>query len=555
MESEVKTEVATNPSTSAPLPLPYGRVDLSQWKVQERQRAVDKIKSLVASSASPAAVGGSSSANSATLIITSGVYALVAVLLYWRDNLPSFLFTLVAGLYFMRAGYVLLKYAWKVLVVGRFQTNSNDNRTNADHDNPTTTENEINLRKLRQRVKAKRNKKTSLLELIWGGGDEEGDQDGEGEDGKRDLAGMHEGRFEFWLLARSCDDDIDELQSIVYPKQRILLNKPEEEVQEQQTKPKLTTNHDETAQQETKTTPEKSKRTWISRLWFTCKKKAAKKEPEVREEEEEEKENEKQEEEKKIEVPAAAPLIDPVAVCYTFNFNGNVEANCTKLFRHFVDLMVRVASPEKDKIVIVLKSYGGLVAEYGFATSQLLRLRHAGLHVTVCINIAAASGGYWFAAAANTICAAPCASVGSIGVIAEIPNFSKLLKRLDIQYQQYMAGKYKRTVTPFTEIEPEAETHLKDELTNIHNIFKRHIGLYRPQISSLDDVATGEVWLACDAIEKKLIDEVCTSDELLHRLSKTYVVVRVKAKKKPVESSFVSTWLKSKARSWFSRVL
>ena len=108
----------------------------------------------------------------------------------------------------------------------------------------------------------------------------------------------------------------------------------------------------------------------------------------------------------------------------------------------------------------------------------------------------------------------PFAILGSIGVLAQIPNFNRMLDSHGVDFEQITAGKYKRTVTMFGENTDEDRAKLKQELEDVHALFKAAIGKYRPELD-LDKVATGEHWYGSSALELGLADEIKTSDELL----------------------------------------
>jgi serine protease SohB len=165
-------------------------------------------------------------------------------------------------------------------------------------------------------------------------------------------------------------------------------------------------------------------------------------------------------------------------------------------------------------VIVRLENHGGVVHEHGLAASQLARIRDRNIPLTVCVDKVAASGGYLMACVASRICAAPFAILGSIGVIAQIPNFNRMLDSHGIGFEQVTAGKYKRTVTMFGENTDEDRAKLKEELEDVHALFKEAVAKYRPELN-LEKVATGEHWYGTRALDLGLADEIRTSDELL----------------------------------------
>jgi len=198
---------------------------------------------------------------------------------------------------------------------------------------------------------------------------------------------------------------------------------------------------------------------------------------------------------------------------YVLTFIGSIMASEVEQLRDQISFLLQIAQPA-DEIVVRLTSPGGAVPQYGLASSQLERLKQAGLRCVVCVDTVAASGGYMMAAVADKIIAAPFAIIGSIGVVAGIPNFHRVLQKNEVDYHLFTAGKYKRTVTPFTEVTDEGKQKLQDDITAIHEAFKRLIKEGRPDVD-VEEIATGEYWLASQAKEKGLVDEIMTSDDYL----------------------------------------
>ena len=202
---------------------------------------------------------------------------------------------------------------------------------------------------------------------------------------------------------------------------------------------------------------------------------------------------------------------------FVIDFKGDLKASAVPSLREEVSAILDVAAPE-DEVILRLENHGGVVHEQGLAASQLARIRDRDISLTVCVDKVAASGGYLMACVASKIYAAPFAILGSIGVLAQIPNFSRLLDSHGIDFEQITAGKYKRTVTMLGENTDEDRAKLKEELEDVHTLFKAAVSKYRPDLD-LDKVATGEHWYGTQALELGLADEIKTSDELLTELA------------------------------------
>ncbi|MGZ3792793.1 MAG: protease SohB [Bdellovibrio sp.] len=211
---------------------------------------------------------------------------------------------------------------------------------------------------------------------------------------------------------------------------------------------------------------------------------------------------------------------------FVVDFEGDVKATAVENLREEITAILTTATPE-DEVVVRVESPGGVVHGYGLAASQLLRVREHGIQLTVCIDKVAASGGYLMSCTANKIICAPFAIVGSIGVVAQVPNLFRVLKKHDVDFKEYTAGEYKRTVSLLGEITPKGEEKFKEQLEETHILFKNFVHKFRPQMN-LAEVATGEYWYGDQALGKGLIDEIGTSDNYLLGLSEKHQVIKVK---------------------------
>ena len=203
---------------------------------------------------------------------------------------------------------------------------------------------------------------------------------------------------------------------------------------------------------------------------------------------------------------------------FVLGFEGDLRATRVDQLREEITALLTLADPARDRVVVRVESGGGLVHGYGLAAAQLARVRERGIPLTVTVDKIAASGGYMMAAVADRIVAAPFAVVGSIGVVAQIPNVHRLLKRNDVDVELLTAGQYKRTLTVFGENTDEGRAKFQEELETAHALFQRFLQRYRPQLD-LERLATGEHWFGEEALELQLVDELGTSDDLLLQLA------------------------------------
>ncbi|MCL4409216.1 MAG: protease SohB [Firmicutes bacterium] len=210
---------------------------------------------------------------------------------------------------------------------------------------------------------------------------------------------------------------------------------------------------------------------------------------------------------------------------FLIDFKGSMDAKEVESLRREVTAVLQVAA-DNDEVIVRIESGGGVVHGYGLGASQLQRIKERGLKLTVTIDKVAASGGYMMACVANTIVAAPFAVVGSIGVIAQLPNFHRLLKKNDVDFEQVTAGEYKRTLTLFGENTDADRAKFKQDIDEVHVLFKQHVSTQRPSVD-IDRVATGEVWYGQQAVALNLVDQVATSDDIVLAASKVADVIRV----------------------------
>ena len=247
---------------------------------------------------------------------------------------------------------------------------------------------------------------------------------------------------------------------------------------------------------------------------------------------------------------------------FVLDFDGDIKASAVSSLREEVTAILMVANTD-DEVFIKLQSAGGLVHSYGLAASQLKRIREAGIPLTAAVDKVAASGGYMMACVAERIIAAPFAVLGSIGVVAQIPNFNRLLKKHDVDFELVTAGEHKRTLTILGENTQKAREKFKEDIEDTHQLFKNFVLENRPGVD-IDRVATGEHWFGRRAMEIKLVDELKTSDDFLLEKHESCDLFQVSyVAKKPFSSRiagfmqsiadrlFVAWWTRSNEKTLF----
>ena len=245
---------------------------------------------------------------------------------------------------------------------------------------------------------------------------------------------------------------------------------------------------------------------------------------------------------------------------YVLDFDGDIKASATDNLREEISAVLTQVKPG-DEILVRVESPGGMVHGYGLAASQLSRIRDAEVPLTIAVDKVAASGGYMMACVANRIVAAPFAVIGSIGVMAQLPNFHRLLKKNDIDFELFTAGEYKRTVTMFGENTDKGREKFSAELEDTHELFKQFVSGNRPEVD-IGKVATGEIWYGQKALEMGLVDELQTSDALIQGYLKDWDVFEVRfvhkknwqeklglAAEGALEKAFLKIWQKGQQRN------
>jgi len=247
---------------------------------------------------------------------------------------------------------------------------------------------------------------------------------------------------------------------------------------------------------------------------------------------------------------------------FVIDFHGDIKASANESLRESITAILTLATPA-DEVVVKVESGGGMVHSYGLASSQLARITSKEIPLTVCVDKVAASGGYMMACVANKIVAAPFAILGSIGVVAQLPNFHRLLKKNDIDYEMFTAGEFKRTVTMFGENTTKGREKFVEDLEDTHVLFKEFVTEHRPQVD-IAAVATGEVWFGRRAKDVNLIDLLQTSDEYLLDQAESADIFEIEftvkkslpeklgiAAQVAIERALLSVWEKSQLNRWF----
>ncbi len=211
---------------------------------------------------------------------------------------------------------------------------------------------------------------------------------------------------------------------------------------------------------------------------------------------------------------------------FVLSFKGDVQAQATRALSRAISVILPLAGP-KDEVLLRLESPGGLVHAYGEAAGELVRVKRARIPLKVAVDRVAASGGYLMAAVADEILAAPFALLGSIGVVAQLPNFHRYLKEKGIDFELLTAGEYKRTLTLFGENNEKGREKAQEQLEETHRLFQDFIQEQRPGLN-LEKVATGEYWYGQKALEMGLADQIMGSEEYLQTAAQEWHILELR---------------------------
>lgn len=229
---------------------------------------------------------------------------------------------------------------------------------------------------------------------------------------------------------------------------------------------------------------------------------------------------------------------------YVLDFKGDVYATEVAGLREEISAILSVAEKE-DEVLLRLESSGGVIHGYGLAASQLNRLRQNGIRLIVSVDKIAASGGYMMACVADCIVSAPFAIIGSIGVVGQIPNFNRLLKKCNVDFELHTAGDYKRTLTMFGNNTESTRKKFCEELNTTHVLFKNFIKEMRPSLD-IENVSNGEHWFGTMALKNKLVDKISTSDDILISKINEFNLLKIQyVYPKRILEKFVSCFVKN----------
>jgi len=180
---------------------------------------------------------------------------------------------------------------------------------------------------------------------------------------------------------------------------------------------------------------------------------------------------------------------------------------------------------EKDGvkgILLRINSPGGTAAASQAIFDELLRIRKAGkIKIVAAFGDVGASGAYYIASAAHEIMALPGSTVGSIGVIAHVPNFQGLMGKIGVSDQVIKSGAHKDILSPFRAMDPTERAIIQALVDDTYQQFLEAIMAGRPKLTrpKLMPLADGRIYTGRAAAKAGLIDSLGGFPDALKRLA------------------------------------
>ncbi len=174
-------------------------------------------------------------------------------------------------------------------------------------------------------------------------------------------------------------------------------------------------------------------------------------------------------------------------------------------------------------IILSINSPGGSPVQAGQINDEIGRLKalHPQIPVYAVIGDICASGGYYIAAAADTIYADKASMVGSIGVLMNGFGFVEAMKKVGVERRLLTAGDHKGFMDPFKPLSADDKRRVKAMLDQIHQQFIATVRKGRGErLVENDELFSGLIWTGEQALDLGLIDGLASLDgvarEIIH---------------------------------------
>jgi protease-4 len=217
------------------------------------------------------------------------------------------------------------------------------------------------------------------------------------------------------------------------------------------------------------------------------------------------------------------------------------------------EYLMAINAMAKDRsikaIVVRIDSPGGSVGASQEIFEELKKTRMK-KPVIVSMGSVAASGGLYVSLGGTKIFASPGTVTGSIGVVLEIPNIEKLLKKVGVETETIKSGAYKDTGSIYRPLTPEEKEYLREKVKLIHDQFIKAISEERKiPIEKVKEFADGRIFTGEEALSLGLVDELGNFWDAVNEAKKLAKITEAKLVFLPKKKGFLSKILEEKGSS------
>ena len=172
---------------------------------------------------------------------------------------------------------------------------------------------------------------------------------------------------------------------------------------------------------------------------------------------------------------------------------------------------------EVRAIVLRVNSGGGSAMASENIWRELQLARESGIPVITSMGDVAASGGYYIAAATDSIYAAANTITGSIGVIGIVPNFNGLMNdKLGVSFDTVNTGRYSNAFSTVIPLSSREKEFIDEGIDEIYRLFVRRVAEGRDlPLERVRQIAKGRVYTGEDAVDIGLVDRIGGLDEAI----------------------------------------
>lgn len=229
-------------------------------------------------------------------------------------------------------------------------------------------------------------------------------------------------------------------------------------------------------------------------------------------------------------------------------FGNNDYIASRKVCKDLEDLM---NDDDVKAVVVRINSGGGDAYASEQMWHQMSELRKV-KPVVVSMGDYAASGAYYMSAPASWIVAQPNTLTGSIGIFAVIPDFSGLVTtKLGVRFDEVKTNRHSTfgnlMARPFN---AEETAMLQASVNRGYSLFRQRVADDRHlPIESVEKIAQGRVWLATDALNIKLVDQLGGIDDAVKKAAELAKLKEYYTSDYPATASWIDNLLNSMTSS------